>query len=60
MKNIYYCGCCGRALFNAHVGTIFCRQRSFKTDSKCKEIVIYKADADKAVLAAIKCKYPGF
>lgn len=54
MKNIYYCGCCGRALFNAHYGTIFCKQRSFKTDSKCKEIAIYKADADKAVLAAIK------
>lgn len=33
LKNIYYCGCCGRALFNAHYGTVFCEQWSFKTDS---------------------------
>ena len=54
MKNIYYCGCCGRALFNAHYGTIFCKQRSFKTDSDCRDIKIYKYDADMAVLASIK------
>lgn len=53
-KNIYYCGCCGRALFNAHYGTVFCKQRSFKTDSDCKDIEICKHDADTAVLAAIK------
>lgn len=53
-KNIYYCGCCGRALFNAHYGTVFCKQRSFKTDSDCKDIEIYKHDADMAVLAAVK------
>lgn len=53
-KNIYYCGCCGRALFNVHYGTVFCRQRSYKRDSVCKEIEIRKQDADVAVLAAIK------
>lgn len=53
-KNIYYCGYCGRALFNAHYGTVFCRQRSFKTDSACKDIEIKKHEADMAVLAAVK------
>lgn len=53
-KNIYYCGCCGRALFNAHYGTIFCKQRSFKTDSDCSDIEIKKHDADMAVLASVK------
>ena len=53
-KNIYYCGCCGRALYNAHHGTVYCRQRLFKTDSACKGIEIYKHDADMAVLAAVK------
>ncbi len=53
-KNSYYCGCCGRALFNVHYGTVCCRQRSFKTDSACKEIEIRKQDADVAVLEAIK------
>ena len=53
-KNIYYCGCCGRALYNAHRGTVFCRQRLYKTDSDCKDIEIYKHDADMAVLAAVK------
>lgn len=53
-KNIYYCGCCGRALFNMHCGTVFCRQRLFKTDSICKEVQIRKEDADKAVLEAVK------
>lgn len=53
-KNIYYCGCCGRALHNAHYGTVFCRQRLYKTDSDCKDIEIYKHDADMAVLAAVK------
>lgn len=32
----------------------FCKQRSFKTDSACKEIEIRKQDADMAVLAAVK------
>lgn len=45
-KNIYYSGCCGRALFNAHYGTVFCKQRSFKTDSDCRDIEIKKHDAD--------------
>lgn len=54
LKNIYYCGCCGRALFNAHYGTIFCKQRSFRTDSDCRDIEIYKHDADMAVLASVK------
>ena len=54
MKNIYYCGCCGRALFNAHYGTIFCKQRSFKTGSDCSDIEINKHDADMAVLASVK------
>jgi len=53
-KNIYYCGCCGRALFNANYGTIFCKQRSFKTDSDCRDIEIYEHDADMAVLASVK------
>ncbi len=54
MKNIYYCCCCGRALFNAYYGTIFCKQRSFKTDSDCRDIEINKHDADMAVLASVK------
>lgn len=49
-KNIYYCGCCGRALFNAHYGTVFCKQRSFKTDSDCRDIEIKKHDADREKL----------
>lgn len=53
-KNIYYCGCCGRAMYNAHYGTMFCGQRSFKTDSKCKEVAIRKHEVDMAVLAAVK------
>lgn len=53
-KNIHYCGCCGRALFNVHYGTVCCKRRSFKTDSACKEIEIRKQDADMAVLAAVK------
>ena len=53
-KNIYYCGCCGRALFNAHYGTIFCKQRSFKTGSDCSDIEINKHEADMAVLASVK------
>lgn len=53
-KNIYYCGCCGWALFNVYYGTVCCKQRSFKTDSACKEIEIRKQDADMAVLAAVK------
>lgn len=53
-KNIYYCGCCGRALYNAHHGTVFCKQKSFKTDSKCKSVAIRKQEADMAVLAAVK------
>ena len=54
MKNIYYFGCCGRTLFNVHYGTIFCKQRSFKTDSDCRDIEINKHDADMAVLASAK------
>ena len=54
MKNIYYCGCCGRALFNAHYGTIFCKQWSFKTVLDCSDIEINKHDADMAVLASVK------
>lgn len=54
MKNIYYCGCCGRALFNVHCGTIYCKQQSFKTNSVCNGIKINKHDADMAVLMAIK------
>lgn len=53
-KNIYYCGCCGRALFNPHYGTSFCKQKSFKTESKCKDVAIRKSNADMAVLAAVK------
>lgn len=53
-KNIYYCGCCGRAMYNAHYGTMFCRQRSFKTDSKCKDVAIRKHEADMTVLAAVR------
>ncbi|MBD5525308.1 MAG: recombinase family protein [Lachnospiraceae bacterium] len=53
-KNIYYCGCCGRALFNAHYGTVFCKQRSFKTDSDCRDIEIKKQEADMSVLEAVK------
>ncbi len=53
-KNIYYCGCCGRALFTAHYGTVFCKQRSFKTDSDCRNIKIKKHDADMSVLEAVK------
>lgn len=54
MKNIYYCGCCGRALFNDHYGTIFCQQQSFKTDSDCSDIEINKHETDMAVLASVR------
>ena len=37
-----------------HCGTVFCRQRSYKTDSACKEIEIQKQDADVAILEAVK------
>ncbi len=53
-KNIYYCGCCGRALYNAHCGTVFCRQRLFKTDTDCRDIEINKQNADMAVLVSVK------
>lgn len=45
---------CGRAMYNAHYGMMFCRQRSFKTDSKCKDVAICKHEADMAVLAAVR------
>ena len=54
MKNIYYCGNCGRALCNIHRNLIFCRQRILKTDSDCRDIEICKHDVDMAVLAAVK------
>lgn len=41
-------------MFNAHYGTVFCKQRSFKIDSDCRDIEIYKHDADMAVLASVK------
>ena len=53
-RSIYYCGCCGRALSNAHYGTIFCKQRSFKTGSDCSDIEINKHEADMAVLASVR------
>lgn len=52
-KNIYNCGCCGRTLHNVHYGTVFCKQRLYKTDSDCKDIKIYKHDADMVVLAVV-------
>ncbi len=32
----------------------FCRQKSFKTDSKCKDVAIRKQEADMAVLTAVR------
>ncbi|MDE6567862.1 MAG: hypothetical protein K2K70_09060, partial [Lachnospiraceae bacterium] len=37
-----------------HCGTVFCKQRLYKTDSICKEIEIQKQDADVAVLETVK------
>lgn len=54
LRNIYYCGRCGRALHNEHRGTVFCKQRSFKTGSACRDIEINKHEADMAVLVAVK------
>lgn len=53
-RNIYYCGCCGRAMMNLHYGTLCCRNKRFETKSPCKDVAIRKADADMAVLQSIK------
>ena len=39
---------------SAHYGTIFCKQRSFKTGSDCSDIEINKHEADMAVLASVR------
>ena len=41
-------------MFNVHCGTIFCRQRLFKTDTDCRNVEINKHNADMAVLASVK------
>lgn len=53
-RNIYYCGCCGRAMMNFHKGTLRCKNRRFETKSPCKDVAIRKADADMAVLQSVK------
>lgn len=53
-RNIYYCGCCGRAMMNLHKGTLRCKNRRFETESLCKGIAIRKTDADMAVLQSVK------
>lgn len=53
-KNIYYCGCCGRAMMNFHKGTLRCKNRRFETESPCKAVAVRKADADTAVLHLVK------
>ena len=41
-------------MFNSHYGMIFCKQKSLKTESKCKDVAIRKSNADMAVFAAVK------
>ncbi len=53
-RNIYYCGCCGRAMMNLHKGTLHCNNRRFETESPCKAVAIRKADADMVVLQSVK------
>ena len=53
-RNIYYCGCCGRAMMNFHKGTLRCKNGRFETESPCKDVAIRKADADMAVLQSVK------
>ena len=53
-RNIYYCGCCGRAMMNLRKGTLHCNNRRFETESPCKAVAIRKADADMAVLQSVK------
>ncbi len=53
-RNIYCCGCCGRAMMNLRKGTLHCNNRRFETESPCKAVAIRKADADMAVLQSIK------
>ncbi len=53
-RNIYYCGCCGRAMMNLHRGTLRCKNRRFETESPCKAVAVRKADADTAVLQSVK------
>lgn len=43
-----------QGMFNAYYGSIFCKQRSFRTDFDCSDIEIKKHVADMAVLASIK------
>lgn len=53
-QNIYYCGCCGRAMMNFHKGTLRCKNYRFETESPCKDVAIKKANADIAVLQSVK------
>ena len=53
-RNIYYCGCCGRAMMNLHRGTLRCNNRRFETECPCKAVAIRNADADTAVLQSVK------
>ena len=53
-KNIYYCGYCGRKLSSAAKGVIICRQRYYLQECDCRRAKIKKADADRAVLGAVK------
>lgn len=53
-RNIYYCGCCGRAMMNQHKGTLRCINYRFETESPCNAVAINKAEADMAVLQSVK------
>ena len=52
-RNIYCCGYCGR-MMNSNKGAVVCGQRYYRQECDCRMAKIKKADADKAVLEAVK------
>ena len=53
-RNIYFCGYCGRMLGGDSRGNILCGQRYFRQECDCRGAKIRKADADSAVLEAVR------
>ena len=53
-RNIYFCGYCGRKLVGDSDGNILCSQRYFLQECDCRRAKIKKADADSAVLEAVR------
>lgn len=52
-KNIYHCGYCGRKL-QRDKGILRCNQRYLVEGCRCRETVIYKKDADSAVMDTLR------